>query len=97
MDNKNFLFQQLKWISLYFAISFIISLIVPFPYSLVVIISVIIFLSFYVRRRQMQKIGSENMSSMFNTKKVNYYCMACGTKHDNIMCPKCGSKMKRIG
>ncbi len=46
----------------------------------------------------MRKFGGENFS-MFNpnSNKVNYYCMACGTKHDNMMCPKCGSKMKRIG
>jgi len=44
----------------------------------------------------MSKLGTDNYS-MFNSSKVNYYCMACGTKHDNMMCPKCGSKMKRIG
>jgi hypothetical protein len=59
---------------------------------------VVLFLSFYIRRREMRKFGGENFS-MFNpnSNKVNYYCMACGTKHDNMMCPKCGSKMKRIG
>jgi rubrerythrin len=40
--------------------------------------------------------GVENFS-MFNSNKINYYCMVCGTKHDNLMCPKCGSKMKKIG
>ena len=40
--------------------------------------------------------GVENFS-MFNYNKINYYCMVCGTKHDNLMCPKCGSKMKKIG
>jgi Zn finger protein HypA/HybF involved in hydrogenase expression len=34
---------------------------------------------------------------MFGFKPVNYYCMNCGTKHNDRECPKCGSKMKRIG
>jgi hypothetical protein len=96
VDNKNFILQQLKWISIYFAISIIISFIIPFPYSIIVIIPIVLFLSFYIRRKEMRKLGADNYS-MFNSNKVNYYCMACGTKHDNMMCPKCGSKMKRIG
>ena len=27
----------------------------------------------------------------------SYYCMNCGTKHNQAACPKCGSKMKRVG
>ncbi|MFB5600662.1 MAG: hypothetical protein ACE5SW_10595 [Nitrososphaeraceae archaeon] len=96
MNNNNFIYQQLKWIAVYFVISFIISLIVPFPYSLIVIVFVILIISFYVRRRQMAKFRVENFS-MFNSNKVNYFCMVCGMKHNNMMCPKCGSKMKRIG
>jgi DNA-directed RNA polymerase subunit RPC12/RpoP len=34
---------------------------------------------------------------MFGSSSVNYYCMSCGTKHNEVACPKCGSKMKRIG
>jgi hypothetical protein len=98
LNNKNFILQQLKWISIYFAISIVISFIIPFPYSIIVIIPVVLFLSFYIRRREMRKFGGgvENFS-MFNSNKINYYCMVCGTKHDNLMCPKCGSEMKRIG
>ncbi|MDQ3869367.1 MAG: hydrogenase maturation nickel metallochaperone HypA [Thermoproteota archaeon] len=28
---------------------------------------------------------------------LNYYCMACGAKHNEAACPKCGSKTKRVG
>ena len=98
MNNKNFILQQLKWISIYFAISIVISFIIQSADSIIVIIPVVLFLSFYIRRREMRKFGGgvENFS-MFNSNKINYYCMVCGTKHDNLMCPKCGSKMKRIG
>ena len=96
MNNKSFLYQQLKWIAIYFVISFIISIIVPFPYSLVVIVSIVLILSIYIRRREMARFKVDNFS-MFDSNKVNYYCMMCDTKHNNLMCPKCGSKMKRIG
>jgi len=39
-------------------------------------------------------------SSMFgysSGSSLNYYCMSCGTKHNQAACPKCGSKMKRVG
>jgi DNA-directed RNA polymerase subunit RPC12/RpoP len=36
-------------------------------------------------------------SSNNTNKSLNYYCMACGTIHNEIACPKCGSKMKRVG
>ena len=96
MNNKSFLYQQLKWIAIYFVISFIISIIVPFPYSLVVIVSIVLILSIYIRRREMARFKVDNFS-IFDSNKVNYYCMMCDTKHNNLMCPKCGSKMKRIG
>ena len=96
MNNKSFLYQQLKWIAIYFVISFIISIIVPFPYSLIVIVSIVLILSIYIRRREMARFKVDNFS-IFDSNKVNYYCMMCDTKHNNLMCPKCGSKMKRIG
>ena len=96
MNNKSFLYQQLKWIAIYFVISFIISIIVPFPYSLIVIVSIVLILSLYIRRREMARFKLDNFS-MFDSNKINYYCMMCDTKHNNLMCPKCGSKMKRIG
>jgi hypothetical protein len=28
---------------------------------------------------------------------VNYYCINCGTKHNQASCPNCGSKLKKAG
>lgn len=36
-------------------------------------------------------------SSNNTNQSLNYYCMACGTKHNDAACPRCGSKMKRVG
>jgi hypothetical protein len=90
----------------YLAISITISLLLPFPISLVVIIGVFILLNFYMRRRTMRRMGIGgaraagmfgSMSSMFGDNSLNYYCMSCGTKHKEAACPKCGSKMKKVG
>lgn len=36
-------------------------------------------------------------SSTFSYNSLKYYCMSCGTKHNQAACPKCGSKMKTVG
>ena len=96
-NNKQFLFQQLIWIGISFGISLAISFFVPFPYSLVIIMAVFILLSFYMRKRAMNRMGMSGTTTMFGSNTLNYYCMSCGTKHNQASCPKCGSKMKRVG
>ena len=91
------------WIGISIGISLTISMLVPFPFSLVAIIGIFILLNFYMRKRMMSRIGGRgigmfgSMSSMFEDNSLNYYCMGCGTKHKEAACPKCGSKMKRVG
>jgi len=85
---------------IYLAITLAISFVVPFPYSLPIIIGVVIMLSLFVRRKLFKKMGTSG-TSMFgglgSGSGVRYYCMSCGAKHNEIACPKCGSKMKRVG
>jgi hypothetical protein len=96
--NRDFFSQQLMWIGIYVVISLAISFVVPFPYSLPIIIGVVILLSFYVRRRLYKGTGIPGSSVFGGTGGLmRYYCMSCGTKHNEIACPKCGSKMKRVG
>lgn len=97
--------NQLMWFGISIAISITISILLPFPISLVTIIGVFILLNFYIRKRMMSRTGGGgtgvgmfgSMSSMFEDNSLNYYCMTCGTKHREAACPKCGSKMKRVG
>ena len=106
-NNKQFLINQLMWIGISIGISLTISMLVPFPISLVAIIGVFILLNFYMRKRMMRKMGmgggglgmfgSISSSSMFGDNSLKYYCMSCGTNHKEASCPKCGSKMKRVG
>src|SRR5919198_5347277 len=100
-NNKQFLMNQMVWFGISIAISLTISMLVPFPISLVAIIGVFILLNFYMRKRMMRKMGmgggglgmfgSISSSSMFGDNSLKYYCMSCGTNHKEASCPKCGS------
>ena len=94
---------QVMWFGISIAISIPISILLPFPISLVTITGVFILLNLYMRKRMMSRMGRDgvgmfgSMSSMFGDNSLKYYCMSCGTKHKEAACPKCGSKMKRVG
>lgn len=107
-NNKQFIINQLMWLGISFGISIVISMLVPFPISLVTIVGIFILLNLYMRKRMMKRMGiggrggigmfgSISSSAMFGDGSLKYYCMSCGTQHKQIACPKCGSKMKRVG
>jgi len=103
-NNKQFLFNQIIWMGISIGISLAISVILPFPISLLAIIGIFILLNYYMRKRMMRRMGmgggmfgSMSPSSMFGDSSLKYYCMSCGTQHKQAACPKCGSKMKRVG
>jgi hypothetical protein len=56
-NNKQFLINQILWMGISFGISIAISILVPFPISLITIIGVFILLNFYMRNRMMRKMG----------------------------------------
>jgi hypothetical protein len=56
-NNKQFLIQQLTWMGISIAISLTISMLLPFPISLVAIIGIFIMLNFYLRKRMMKTNG----------------------------------------
>ena len=93
------------WIGISIAISLTLSFLLPFPLSLVAIIGVFIAMSYYIRRRQMRRMGmmgsntgGGGFGSLFGGSGaggVNYVCIACGQRFKGGSCPRCGSKMKR--
>jgi hypothetical protein len=96
--------ETLMWIGIYFGIAFIISRLLPFPISLIVIVFAVIGLGLFRRRIYFRKTGqasspgSSYFGSMFGSQRgINYYCMNCGTKHNQASCPNCGSKLKKAG
>lgn len=104
-NNRQLLLTQLLWIAISFGISLTISMLLPFPLSLAIILGVFIVLNMYVRKMMLRKMGRMGVGTMFdsmfgnrqNSSSLKYYCMGCGTQHTKIECPKCGSKMKRVG
>jgi len=93
--------SQVVWLGIFLAISFGISMILPFPTSLVVIIGVFILLNMYRRKTIMKRMGVGgpgifSSGTATGAGSLKYYCMSCGTEHKEAACPKCGSKMKRV-
>jgi hypothetical protein len=54
-NNKQFLLNQIIWMGISFGISIAISMLVPFPISLVIIMGVFILLSLHMRNRMMRR------------------------------------------
>lgn len=103
-NTKRFILETLMWIGIYFGIAFIISRLLPFPISLIVIVFAVIALGLFRRRRYFRKTGqasspgSSYLGNMFGSQGgINYYCLNCGTKHNQTSCPNCGSKLKKAG
>lgn len=100
-STQYFLKVQLMWIGISLAISLTLSVLLPFPLSLIATIGVIIGLTYYQRRKMLRNAGAYGSQMGFMGAKgsgeVNFYCIACNTKHREASCPKCGSKMKRAG
>jgi hypothetical protein len=87
-----------------FRISIAISITLPFPVSLVVIVGVFVLLSIYIRKIMMKRMGTGKGAAGegffgpgLSSGELKYYCMNCGAQHSHAACPKCGSKMKRVG
>ena len=101
--NKQFHINQLIWFGISFGISITISMLIPFPISLVVIVGTFLLLNFYLSRRMGSLNATSIMGGMFSPttaysgSPMKYYCMSCGTQHKQVACHKCGSKMRRIG
>jgi ribosomal protein L44E len=106
-SNRHFFANQLIVMAISFGISIVISIIIPFPISLAVIVGVFILLNFYMRNRMMRKMGMgtagrgifNSMSSSgagSSNSSLKYYCMSCGTQHTRADCPNCGSRMKKV-
>ena len=56
-NNKQFILNQLLWIGISFGISLGISLLLPFPVSLVAIFGIFILLNIYMRRIMMRRMS----------------------------------------
>lgn len=106
-NSKQFLFGQLIWMGISFGLSIALSLLLPFPVSILAIFGIFILLNMYMRKTMLKRMNTisgtkifGSMSPMHNTSNdssLKYYCMYCGTQHKEVACPLCGSKIKKVG
>jgi hypothetical protein len=104
--------KYLAWFFASVVTVFMLSLILPFPISLVA--SIIILLCLIVVRADiaMKKAGMSGIKdwcrSLTSSKSggrgtgylldpIKFSCMNCGQEHNETACPKCGSKAVRAG
>ena len=101
MSGQEYLSQYLLWIGISLGIVFAVLSYVPFPFSIPFAIASFLIVIFYLRKKVIKRINSKarmlDRSDNNNNQSLNYYCMACGAKHNEAACPKCGSKAKRVG
>ena len=101
MSGQEYLSQYLLWIGISLGIVFTVLSYVPFPFSIPFAIASFFIVIFYLRKKVIKRINSKarmlDRSDNNNNQSLNYYCMACGAKHNEAACPKCGSKAKRVG
>jgi hypothetical protein len=100
-DTKRFLSSQLFWIGIYFGIALAATMLLEFPLSLLVVLGAVIPLALYRRRRYLKMTGQGGSffggGGGISGSGVSYYCINCGTKHNQASCPRCGSKLKKAG
>ena len=102
----------LAWLFVSVVTVFMVSLVLPFPISLVASIIVILSLSVIRADIAMKKAGMGGIkgwySSLISSKSsrrgtgylldpIKFSCMNCGNEHNKTACPKCGSKAVRAG
>jgi hypothetical protein len=100
MNGEQYLSQHLLWIGISLGIVFAILSYAPFPFSIPIAIASFFIIIFYLRKKLVKRINSR--ARMFYTsnntnQSLNYYCISCGTKYNDVACPNCGSKAKRVG
>ncbi|MDQ3836865.1 MAG: hypothetical protein M3270_08030 [Thermoproteota archaeon] len=101
-NTKRFFKVQLIWIAISIAISLALAFLLPFPLDIIAIIAVFLSINYFIRQRQMRKMGMNAWSFFrsspgYGNQGINYYCINCGTKHNRAACPNCGSKLKKAG
>jgi O-antigen/teichoic acid export membrane protein len=100
----NWMAQTMMWIMVSLGISIALNFLLG-PYlgwlTIIPIIAVFLAMSYFIRRRQMARMGMGGQGGGFGGMLggggggINYICIACGHKFKGGACPRCGSKMRR--
>lgn len=87
-----------------------LSLILPFPISLGVLVVVLFLLNIIRTEIALRKAGMGGIKGLYKPSSslgyggngtvytpLKFYCMNCGNEHRKITCPKCSSKAVKAG
>ena len=99
-NNKQFFINQLVWIGISFGIILIISLLLPFPISLVAIFGIFILPNMYRRRSMMKRISyTSEATGMFGSISSMFSSSSSNSNSNNgsslkYYCIRCGAEYK---
>jgi ABC-type uncharacterized transport system permease subunit len=97
MNNNLFRSQLSIRLFVYFTIGIVISYLIPFPYSFLLILGTVILITIYIREKVLNIMDlGMSIITTFGRRRLTYYCMTCGTQHRDIICPRCGSRIKKV-
>ena len=101
--------NELKWMTIYLAVAFVIMLFLPFPVDLVVALLAFLALTWYKRNLLIRKLGMENPRSRdigFEFKKIKEFYKSIfsnvshsidyGQSQVRYYCMKCGKEHREI-
>ena len=106
---KQLALNELKWMTIYLAVAFVIMLFLPFPVDLALALLAFLALSWYKRNLLIRKLGMENPRSRdigFEFKKIKefYKSIFSNVSHSidygqgqlRYYCMKCGKEHREI-
>ena len=106
---KQLALNELKWLTIYLAVAFVIMLFLPFPVDLAVALLAFLALSWYKRNLLLRKLGMENARSKdtgFEFKKIKefyksifsnvFHSTDYGQSQVRYYCMKCGKEHREI-
>jgi hypothetical protein len=106
---KQLALNELKWLTIYLAVAFVIMLFLPFPADLAVASLAFLALSWYKRNLLLSKLGMENARSKdtgFELKKIKEFYKSIfsnvshstdyGQSQVKYYCMKCGNEHREI-
>jgi len=111
-NDSSFGMRCLAWLFVSVVTVFMVSLVLPFPISLLASIIVLLGLAFIRADIAMKKAGkggifdwyrsltsseSGRRGSSYLLDPIKFSCMNCGKEHKKTACPNCGSKAVRAG
>jgi hypothetical protein len=101
----------LIWFFIYMSTGLVISYLLPFPLSFVVVLMGLLLLTVFRVEVNLRREGLGGIKGLYRSLSSSphdsnssryafspkFYCLNCGYEHREYSCPRCGSKVVRTG